>query len=121
MKNILTLFISLALTAFNSKAQTVNGIPIHNLDTVDTEYMMITVQEKLFSIELIVDIDYGQKNHVTRVGNDRGKNYTFYSRVEILNIMDKLGFELVATELIPASGDIAPISYYIMRRKKSVN
>lgn len=104
-----------------ANAQTVNDVPLNKIDSVASEYVMITVQEKLFKIELIVDIDYGQKTHITRVVDENGRNYTFYSRVEILNIMDNLGYELVTAELIPASGDVQPISYFIMRRKRTVN
>ena len=92
------IFISclLFLSAF-ANAQNVNGKP---LESLDSEYIEIMIEGKLFSSRLKAMVDYGQpvKGFTAAseryVRNDEGKPMEFNSVAHMLNFFSPYGYQL---------------------------
>ena len=119
MKKIL--FLALILTASClTKAQTVNEIPISQLDV---EYVQIVGTSKLLSTKLTIEIDFGQNTKFfstgkeTIVKDENGKNLVFNSMIDALNFMTKNGFEFVNAYAISVSSN-QNVYHYLLRKKK---
>ena len=114
MKKLLLLFILSSLNQLN--AQTVNGIPISE---IDVEYIQIKGISNPNSYKINILIDFGQEMKYYTNGNitdDKGKKVKFNSMIEALNFMNKSGYDFVqAYGIFSASKNI---DYYIMKRKK---
>jgi hypothetical protein len=106
---LVSLSFFLSVTAF---CQTVNGIPVSELQS-NSEYIRIIERPVLLSQKIKIDIEYGQpeKSKNIEVTDSTGFPVQFNSIIEVLNLMSKYGYELVH------SNDTT--STYLMRRKES--
>lgn len=119
MKKIL-LLITLFSYAISLKAQTVNDIPIKD---IDVEYVQIVGTSKLFSTKLTVQIDFGQRTKFfssgkeTIVKDEEGKALDFNSMMDALNFMSKNGFEFVNAYAITMGNQ--NVYHYLLRNLKN--
>ncbi len=113
---IATLFIS----AISLKAQTVNDIPIKD---IDVEYVQIVGTSKLLSTKLTIQIDFGQRTKFfssgkeTIVKDEDGKALDFNSMIDALNFMSKNGFEFVNAYAITVGSQ--NVYHYLLRNLKN--
>ncbi|MGH1339005.1 MAG: hypothetical protein ACRBFS_23010 [Aureispira sp.] len=89
------LIILLALSPFFATAQTVNDIPISELET---NFIQIVGTQKLLSKKVMVTIDFGQEQKllsakVPVIKNQAGKTMTFMSMIDALNFFSDLGYK----------------------------
>ncbi len=124
---ILAAFIFAAI--FHANAQTVNGIPIQE---IDAEYVQIVGRGTFLNNKISVDIDFGQKNKAfnakdTQIRDKKGKLAKFNSMVDALNFMSANGYEYVDSYvmLIPNQNpnqfqqqQTQNVQYYLLRKKK---
>ena len=116
----LTLTFMLLICATFLKAQTVNDIPIRD---IDVEYVQIVGTSKLFSTKLIIQIDFGQRTKFfssgkeTIVKDEEGKALDFNSMVDALNFMSKNGFEFVNAHAITMGNQ--NVYHYLLRNLKN--
>lgn len=119
MKKIL-LLIAVSTAFLNTKAQTVNNIPINELDV---DYVQIVGTSKLMSNKLTIEIDFGQNTKFfssgkeTIVKDEDGKNTVFNSMIDALNFMTKNGFEFVNAYAITVSSN-QNVYHYLLRKKR---
>jgi hypothetical protein len=108
------------LCVFNAKSQTVNDIPIKD---IDVDYVQIVGTSRLLSNKLTIEIDFGQENKLfssdkdTRVKDVNGKNMIFNSMIDALNFMTKNGYEFVQAYAFAVSNQ--NVYHYLLRKKKS--
>ena len=108
----------LVVTTFTLKAQTVNDIPIKD---IDVEYVQIVGTSKLFSTKLTIQIDFGQRTKFfssgkeTIVKDEDGKGLDFNSMIDALNFMSKNGFEFVNAYVISVGNQ--DVYHYLLRKK----
>ena len=94
MKKILLLTICLYTSTMF--AQTVNDIPIKE---IDVQYMQIVGTSKLMSTKLNIKIDFGQETKFWSGGreafikDENGKILNFNSMIDALNFMAKNGYK----------------------------
>lgn len=118
MKKFLITFIIL-LTGLISKAQTVNEIPINE---IDVEYVQIVGTSKLLSTKLTIEIDFGQRTKLfssgkeTIVKDEDGKAVDFNSMIDALNFMSKNGYEFVNAYAISVGNQ--NVYHYLLKNKK---
>ena len=115
---ICVVFIS--LLSFSSKAQTVNDIPIKD---IDVEYIQIVGTSRMLSNKLTIEIDFGQENKFfssdkdTKVKDSSGKNMIFNSMIDALNFMTKNGYEFVQAYAI--NNNNQNVYHYLLRKKRN--
>lgn len=102
-----------------SFSQTVNGIPLKDIDVV---YVQIVGRAKLFSTDLAIDIDFGQKNKVfskkdTRIVDVDGKDVVLHSMVDALNFMCENGYSFVTAYAITVSNQNV---YHFLLKKNDI-
>ena len=101
------------------RAQTVNDIPIKD---IDVEYVEIVGTGKALSNKLTIEIDFGQENKLfssrndTRVKDANGKNMTFNSMIDALNFMTKNGYEFVQAYAVLVVNQ--NVYHYLLRKKR---
>ena len=119
MKKII-LFTIIAISGISLKAQTVNDIPIKD---IDVEYVQILGTSKLFSTKLTIQLDLGQRTKFfssgkeTIVKDEDGKALDFNSMIDALNFMSKNGFEFVNAYVITVSNQ--NVYHYLLRNRKN--
>ena len=122
MKKLLTATVIGLLITVISKAQTVNDIPLKD---IDVEYVEIVGTSRLLSTKLTIEIDFGQENKLfssdkdTRVKDANGKNMIFNSMIDALNFMTKNGYEFVQAYALAISNQ--NVYHYLLRKKKKAN
>jgi len=115
-KQLLNFLIALLpTTAF---AQTVNNVPIKD---IDVEYVQIVGTSRLLSTKVSIDIDFGQENKVfsakdTQVRDEQGKLIIFNSMIDALNFMTSHGYEFVQAYAFNVSSQ--NVYHYLLRKKK---
>ena len=98
MKLYFLLMLCTALTSFTSgHSQYIDG---KSIAEIESQYMEVTISNRLFSDEVKVMFDYGQlsKSWIFRqseVKDSQGKRMEFHSVVEVLNFLHQYGFKLV--------------------------
>lgn len=105
----------------NAIAQTVNDIPIKD---IDAEYIRIVGTQIPFTSKISVEVDFGQednprKRNYTAIRDEYGKLMAFNSMIDALNFMSKNGYDFVDVFTI-SSGDQS-ICHYLMRKRKNEN
>lgn len=107
------------LFILSANAQTVNDIPIKD---IDVEYVQIIGTSKSFSNKVSIQIDFGQKTKFFSTGKETvvkdkdGKIMDFNSMIDALNFMAKNGFEFVNAFAIAVSNQ--NVYHYLMKNTK---
>lgn len=112
------LLFTLAIFCFSIsiKAQTVNGIPIAD---IQADYVQITGTERGLTSKLRINIDFGQKTRLlnkdkqTVIRDKNGKILDFNSFIDALNFMSENGYEFVDVYSVGTD------SFYILKRKNA--
>lgn len=118
MKKLLLSAIIL-VNSLTIKAQTVNDIP---LTDIDVEYVQIVGTSKLLSTKLTIQIDFGQRTKLLSSGKETivkdadGKALDFNSMIDALNFMSKNGYEFVTAYAIAIGNQ--NVYHYLLRSKK---
>ena len=104
--------------ATGARAQTVNNIPISQIEKEDIQIMATT---KLVSTKVTVDIDFGQRNKAfalkdTEIRDENNQVVNFNSIIDALNFMSANGYEFVQAYTVTDTN--TAVYYYVMRRKK---
>lgn len=101
------------------KAQTVNNIPIKD---IDVEYVQIVGTSRHFSTKLTIQIDFGQRTKFFSFGKETivkdtdGNAVDFNSMIDALNFMSKNDYEFVNAFAITV-GD-QNVYHYLLRNIK---
>jgi hypothetical protein len=112
-------FALILITTSAVKAQTVNDIPLKD---IDVEYVQIVGTSRLLSNKLTIEIDFGQENKLfssdkdTRIKDVNGKNMIFNSMIDALNFMTKNAYEFVQAYAFSVGNQ--NVYHYLLRRKK---
>lgn len=115
----LFLLVLIASTTISTNAQTVNDVPIKD---IDVEYVQIVGTSKFLSTKLTIQIDFGQRTKFfssgkeTIVKDEDGKVMDFNSMIDALNFMSKNGFEFVNAYAISVSNQ--NVYHYLLRNRK---
>lgn len=120
-KTMIKLFflVLIAATTISTNAQTVNDVPIKD---IDVEYVQIVGTSKFLSTKLTIQIDFGQRTKFfssgkeTIVKDEDGKVMDFNSMIDALNFMSKNGFEFVNAYAISVSNQ--NVYHYLLRNRK---
>lgn len=121
MKKILfSSIILFGLLLSNLNAQTVNDIPINE---IDVEYIQIVGTSKLLSNKVTIQIDFGQENKYwsnkdTQVKDENGKLVVFNSMIDSLNFLSENGYEFVNAYAITLGNQ--NVYHYILKRKDNL-
>ena len=106
---------------FCAKAQTINGIPLKNLEA---EYLKLTPKgPKIGSRKIQLLIDFGQEtramsNMEQLLLDSTGNKMEFNSQIGALNFMYENGYELVQQYGLLEANGLESVSYFMQRRKK---
>lgn len=107
-----TLLLAGSLSLAN--AQYVNETPIGELDT---EYLRIWSDSgPLLSSKITVRVDCGQGGRIPQITDERRKVVSFNGMIDVLNMLDKQGFELI--RIVRDSKDETEI-FYLKRNQDS--
>ena len=107
-------------TLVSANSQTVNDIPIKD---IDVEYVEIVGTSKVLSSKLTIEIDFGQENKLfssskdTRVKDVDGRNMVFNSMIDALNFMTKNGYEFVQAYAVVIGSQY--VYHYLLRKRKN--
>lgn len=118
MKKLL-LCVTFVIVSFTTKAQTVNDIPIKD---IDVEYIQIVGTSKLFSTKVTIQIDFGQNTKFissgkeTIVKDEAGKAVEFNSMIDALNFMSVNGYDFVNAYVITVQNQ--NVYHYLLKKKK---
>lgn len=119
-KNSLKRFIGtlLILSTLNSVAQTVDGVPISE---IDTEYILLFdfPRKTSRSTSVNVGISFGQPfgNDENKIKDENGSVMSCNTIIEAVNLMYNEGYEVVTSHTHTAFVN-APNVYYTMRKVK---
>ncbi|MCC9063355.1 hypothetical protein [Flavobacterium piscisymbiosum] len=107
------------LFSFSGFAQTINGIPIQDLDV---EYLQIIGTSVYMSSKVKVSIDIGQRtklmssnNDTARLKDKNGEVLVFNSIIDALNFMAAYGYEFIHSNIVAEGGE--NVYYYLMKKK----
>lgn len=120
MKKLL-LSVVIIVCSLTIKAQTVNDVPLKN---IDVEYVQIVGTSKLLSTKLTIEIDFGQKTKFFSSGKETivkdidGKAVDFNSMIDALNFMSKNGYEFLNAYAITVGNQ--NVYHYLLRNKKHI-
>ena len=120
MKKILLLCV--LFVAFGMQAQTVNDVPLSELDA---EYVMIVGTGKFLSNKVTVKLDFGQKTKYwsskeQRLLDENGKKLELNSMIDALNFMNQFDYEFVNAYAITSDKDLSTqnVYHWILRKKR---
>lgn len=105
------------LTTATGNAQTVNGVPIKE---IDVQYIQIVGTSKLLTTNVTINIDFGQENRVfnrrdTQIKGADGKLLSFNSMIDALNFMSANGYDFVQAYTVTSGGQ--NVYHYLMRKR----
>lgn len=117
MKKSLLAFLLIVSIVFSLHAQTVNGIPIKD---IDVEYIQIVGTSKLLSTKVTIDIDFGQRDKAfvfkdTEIRDEANKPIAFNSMIDALNFMTSHGYEFVQAYAYATSSNQS-VYHYLLRK-----
>ncbi len=109
----------LLLLAMKSTAQTVNDVPIKD---IDVEYMQIVGTQKLLSTKVTIELDFGQttnfwKTTDNQIRDENGKLMAFNSMIDALKFFSKYGYEFYAAYIVTISNQ--NVYHYLLRKKST--
>ena len=110
-------FLIMILNSFYLCSQTVNGVPIAD---INTEYVQIVGTAKLLSQKVSIEIDFGQENKLfnardTQFRNKDGKLVIFNSMIDALNFMSENGYDFVDAYTITISSQ--NVYHYLLKKR----
>ncbi len=121
MKKLTLLLALYILGALNLNAQTVNGVPI---EEIDSDYLEILGRVR-GTTKIAVEVDFGQgkkwSSNLTRVNvikDENGKSIVFNSMIDALNFFSFFGYEFVNAYAHPVGMTEEVQYHYILRRKE---
>jgi len=117
MKKIYFVAIILSFCVSQAFAQTVNDIPISD---IDVEYVEIVGTSKLLSNKVTIEIDFGQENKIfnskdTQVKNKDGRLLVFNSMIDALNFMSANGYKFVNAYAITIGSQ--NVYHYLLKKE----
>lgn len=117
MKKVITI-LAIALAISTSYSQTVNDIPISE---IDVEYIQIVGMERVLSNKITVSIDFGQENKLfstksMQIKDEDGKPVVFNSMIDSLNFLSNNGYEFVNAYVLTTNNQ--NVYHYVLRKKK---
>lgn len=121
MKTSILFLLVIFNISFSIQAQTVNGIPLKDLEE---EYLKLTPRgAKIGSRKIQLLIDFGQEaqfmsNMEQLLLDSTGKKMEFNSQIGALNFMYKNGYELVQQYGLLEADGLESVSYFMRKRKK---
>lgn len=102
-----------------SYGQTINGIPLKELDV---EYLQIVGTSKMLSKKLTISIDIGQRTKFFSTNTDaialkdeKGEAVIFNSMIDALNFMSANGYAFVTSNIFTIEGQ--NVYHYLLRKK----
>jgi hypothetical protein len=104
---------------FGAQSQTVNDIPLKD---IDVNYVEIVGTSRVLSSKLTVEIDFGQENKLfssdkdTKIKDVNGKNMIFNSMIDALNFMTTNGYEFVQAYAVTTSNQ--NVYHYLLKKKR---
>ncbi len=115
MKKLVLFAVALSL-GFLVSGQTVNDIPIAD---IDVEYVQIVGTSKLMSNKVTIEIDFGQENTVwsnkdTQVKNKDEEVMVFNSMIDALNFMSKNGYDFVTAYAVSIGNQ--RVYHYLLKK-----
>ncbi len=120
MKKLILLLALCILGALNLNAQTVNNIPIGE---IDSDYLEILGRVR-GTTKIAVEVDFGQgkkwSSNLTRVNvikDENGKSIVFNSMIDALNFFSFFGYEFVNAYAHPVGMTEEMQYHYILRKK----
>lgn len=118
MKTILFLISVLAISFTNAFSQTVNDIPLKD---IDVEYVQIVGTSKLLSNKVTVEIDFGQENKFwsnkqTIIKDENAKPVVFNSMVDALNFMSENGYDFETAYALTIGN--SNVYHFLLKKKK---
>lgn len=113
---ILILTITALLSFCNLHAQTINGVPVAE---IDAPHVLILGTSKFLSNKVTIQLDFGQEDKVwvakdTQVKDADGRLTTFNSMVDALNFMSEIGYEFVDAYAITVGNQ--NVYHWLMRK-----
>ena len=120
MTKRILIFTILLISGISSFSQTVNDIPISE---IDVEYIQILGTSKLFSKKVTIQIDFGQATKFfssgkeTQVKNSEGKLVKFNSMIDALNFMSANGYDFTQAYAFAVGNQ--NVYHYLMKKKKT--
>lgn len=107
----------LLMSISNVFSQTVNDIPINELDVT---YIQIVGTEKLLSSKVTIEIDFGQESSIwtnkdRQIKNKDGKLTEFNSMIDALNFFSS-GYDFVNAYAITVSNQ--NVYHYLLKKKE---
>ncbi|MHC5310985.1 hypothetical protein ACYSNM_13150 [Myroides sp. LJL116] len=113
------LFLLLIVGAYTQgQAQTVNGIPLKDLDM---EYIQIVGSSKNLSNKVTVELDFGQDTKFfgskkqTLLTDEKGNKIVFNSMIDALNFLSSHGFEFV--QAFSTASETKVMYHYLLRKR----
>lgn len=114
MKNLLLLILLFLFSSFITNAQTVNDIPLKD---IDVEFVQIVGTSRFMSLKLTINIDYGQPPmEESKVKDESGKKVIFNSMIDALNFMRKYGYEYKDSYALTVGNQ--NVYHFLLQRKK---
>lgn len=120
MKKIIFTFFILCMASQALKAQSVNGIPISE---IDVEFIQILGHSKLFSDKVSISLDFGQDTKffsdrkAEDIRDNEGKKVKFNSMIDALNFMSSHGFEFVQAYAFAVNNQ--NVYHYLMKQSNN--
>lgn len=108
----------LMIVGFCANAQTVNNIPLKELDV---EYVQIVGTSKMFSNKVTIELDFGQHTKFfssgkeTFITDENGNRMVFNSMIDSLNYLSLNGFEFVQAYAFATNNQ--NVYHYLMKKK----
>lgn len=117
MKKSIFLIAILFFSVFNLKSQTVNDIPIKD---IDVEYILIVGNTNILNNKVTVFIDFGQENksfsyNDNRIKDENGQVMKFNSMIDALNFFSKNGYEFINAYAVTMQN--ANVYHYLLKKK----
>lgn len=115
-KKFLIAFSLTFLGLTNVFSQTVNDIPIKD---IDVDYIQIVGTAKLVGNKVSIEIDFGQENSYwttkdTKVKDKNGKVMKFNSMIDALNYLSKNGYEFTSAYAI--RNGTSNVYHYLLKK-----
>ena len=116
MKKFIILIISV-LFFWNLNAQTVNDIPIKDLDV---DYVTIVGKTRTITNKITVELDFGQEDKILSsnkshlIADATGKTIKFNSMMDALNFLSQNGFSFVQAYVFTEENE--NVFHYILKK-----